>query len=119
MMKRIGILLLALALPCTTACQHLGTQPGPGMIVNYSSLKNGIRIYIKSARLPNGQAFPHAGSVGGRGWPFPNGNPWWNTGATMGAAPDGRQLPEWVEFVWQEPTYPSLQREDFPSAPSR
>ncbi len=24
----------------------------------------------------------------------------------MGAAPDGRELPEWVEFVWSEPVYP-------------
>lgn len=76
------------------------------MIVHYSSLKNGVRIYFESARLPSGQAFPHAGSVGGRGWPFPNGNPWWNTGATMGAAPDDRQLPEWVEFEWIESVYP-------------
>ena len=106
MIRRIGILLLVLVLPCTTACQHLTQQPGPGMIVTYSSLKNGVGIYIKSARLPSGQAFPHAGSVGGRGWPFPNGNPWWNTGKTMGAAPDGRQLPEWVEFEWIESVYP-------------
>ena len=102
MIERIKILLLTLVLLWTTACQHL-EPPGPGMIVTYTSLKKDVRIHIDEARLPSGRAFPHAGSFGPQ--PFPKTSPWWNTGGTMGAAPDGRQLPEWIEFVWSERVY--------------
>jgi hypothetical protein len=69
------------------------------MIVTFVSLKKGVSIAIKNAQQQSGQAFPHAGSFG------PN-KGWRSSGATMGAAPDGRQLPEWVDFEWSEPVYP-------------
>jgi hypothetical protein len=68
------------------------------MIVTYSSLKKGVSIDMKAAHMQSGQAFAHGGSFG------PSRR--WQSGATMGAAPDGRQLPEWVEFEWSEPVYP-------------
>jgi hypothetical protein len=99
MIKSLKILLLAALLPWTTGCLPVNAQPGPGMIVTFTSLKKGVSIDIESARLPSGAAFPDAGSFG------PDKN-WFNSGKTMGAAPDGRQLPEWVEFEWSEPVYP-------------
>ncbi len=29
----------------------------------------------------------------------------------MGAAPDGRELPDWVEFTWREPPYPADEKQ--------
>lgn len=104
MLKIVKALMLSLLLLC--GCAHSGGQGGPGMIVTFASLKKGVSIYIKSARLPSGAAFAHAGSFG------PN-KEWRNGGKTMGAAPDGRELPEWVEFEWQEPAYPELKRSEF------
>ncbi|MEW6707800.1 MAG: hypothetical protein AB1430_23390 [Pseudomonadota bacterium] len=98
MLKTIKALLLTLFLPLC-GCVHAGAPAGPGMIVTFASLKKGVSVAIKSARLPNGAAFAHAGSFG------PN-KEWKGGGATMGAAPDGRELPEWVEFEWIEPVYP-------------
>jgi hypothetical protein len=108
MIKSLKTLLLAALLSLTTGCLPVYVQPGPGMIVTFTSLKKGVSIYIESARLPSGAAFPDAGSFG------PDKN-WFNSGKTMGAAPDGRQLPEWVEIEWQEPQYPEQKPEDFPS----
>jgi hypothetical protein len=33
----------------------------------------------------------------------------------MSASGDYRDLPEWVEFVWQESSYPGLEYKDFPT----
>ncbi len=76
---------------------------GPGMTITYYGTRTDVSIYIKSAHLPNGRDFPTAGSFGYA----KNGL---SGGATMGAAPDGRQLPEWIDFEWQEPPYPGLER---------
>lgn len=73
------------------------------MTVTYTSAIKNTRIYIESARLPNGTAFPDAGSFGGGS--EPNENPL-EGDATMGAAPDGRQLPEYIDFKWRENPYP-------------
>jgi hypothetical protein len=75
---------------------------GPGMIVTYASRIRGKYISIEKASLPDGKPFPHGGAIGR---PLSETAPWWQ-GKTMGAAPDGRQLPDWVEFSWAEPVYP-------------
>jgi hypothetical protein len=56
-------------------------------------------VNIKSARLSDGSAFPNAGGLSGAS--ALNGNPLAG-GATMGGAPDGRDLPEYVDFEWRE-----------------
>ena len=80
------------------------------MIVTFTSLTQGRSISVKSARLPNGKPFSNPGSIGG----IRPAN-WRNSGKTFGASGDNRELPEWVEFEWQEPGYPSLRRSDYPS----
>lgn len=76
---------------------------GPGMTTTYYGTRKDVRIHIKSAQLPSGKDFPTAGSFG-------YANNGLSGGATMGAAPDGRQLPEWIDFEWQEAPYPGLER---------
>jgi hypothetical protein len=84
-------------------CSPRTVNAGPGMIVSFGGTVKGISIAIKDARLPDGKEFPNAGSFGHSNSPI-------SGGATMGAAPDGRQLPEWVDFEWQETPYPWDQR---------
>ncbi|OIQ95704.1 hypothetical protein GALL_222790 [mine drainage metagenome] len=72
---------------------------GPGMIVTYVGTENGISIAIQKISLPSGKLLGSPGSVGYAANPL-------NGGATEGIAPDGRQLPEWVDFEWSEPAYP-------------
>jgi hypothetical protein len=69
------------------------------MSVTYNSTIKDTDVNIKNARLPGGAAFPHGGSIGGKNGP--NENPL-NGGKTMGAAPDGRQLPAYIDFEWRE-----------------
>ena len=94
----ISFPLLAL-LPACAALQSNHAIDGPGMTVTF---RNGTKkkVDVISAYLPNGARFPGPGSLA------PDSNPMAG-GKTMGAAPDGRELPEWVEFVWQEWPYPS------------
>jgi hypothetical protein len=80
-------------------CDSDAPSGGPGMIVTYGSTIVGVRIHIGGARLPNEADFPNAGSFGYAENPL-------DGGATEGAAPDGRSLPEWVEFSWRELPYP-------------
>lgn len=70
------------------------------MSLTYASLKKGVSIDIESAKLPDGRDFSNAGSFG------PD-KSWLTGGKNLSAAPDSRQLPEWVEFEWQEWPYPS------------
>ena len=56
-------------------------------------------INVKSSRLSDGSAFPNPGGLSGAS--IPNYNPL-SGGATMGGAPDGRDLPEYVDFEWRE-----------------
>lgn len=88
---------------CVTAILAAPRAVGPGMTLTFNSAIKDTRIYIENARLPNGGAFPHSGTVGGGGGP--SSNPL-KGGATMSAAPDGRQLPEYVDFEWRENPYP-------------
>lgn len=68
---------------------------GPGMVLHFASLKKGVMISSRGGRLPNGTRFPGSGGLGYT-------KDWLLGGATEGAVPDGRQLPEWVEFEWTE-----------------
>ena len=80
-------------------CSAETANPGPGMNLTFASTVGGVSIDIKSARLPDGKEFPNAGSFGYAKNPLLGSK-------TMGAAPDGRDLPEWIDFEWQEPQYP-------------
>ena len=80
-------------------CSAETANPGPGMNLTFASTIGAVSINIKSARLPDGKEFPNAGSFGYAENPLLGSK-------TMGAAPDGRQLPEWVDFVWSEPPNP-------------
>lgn len=112
--KWIGLWLLfgVAALCAGTACHS--KPPGPGMILSFGSVIEGRSIDIKSSKTANGQPFSNPGTVGGAG-----ASKWgsWRhiPRKTEAASGDGRGLPEWVEFVWQEPSYPGLSYEDFPN----
>jgi hypothetical protein len=87
------------------------------MILEYGSVIQGRSISVKSASLPDGRGFSNPGSVsGGINSRFPT---WQRVPtATMAASGDHRGLPEWVEFTWQEPSYPGLKSADFPDRES-
>ncbi|RZL10298.1 MAG: hypothetical protein EOP40_06880 [Rubrivivax sp.] len=106
-------LLCAIAVLSTgTACHS--KPSGPGMILSFGSVIESKRVYIKSSKMSNGQPFSNPGSVGGVGtskW-----GSWRHIPTKVEAASgDGRGLPDWVEFVWQELDYPGLQPASFPS----
>lgn len=69
------------------------------MIVTYVSNIKGVSISVKSARLGNGKEFPNSGAFGYAEDVLAGGK-------TEGVAPDGRQLPDWVEFEWSQPPAP-------------
>jgi hypothetical protein len=69
------------------------------MIVTYVNTIENVSISVESAHLPDGNIFANAGSFGYAKNPL-------NGGATERAAPDGRQLPEWIDFEWSEPPSP-------------
>lgn len=77
---------------------------GPGMIVTYVSTIKGVSVSVKNARLPNGKEFPNSGTFGYAEDILAGGK-------TEGAAPDGRQLPEWIEFEWSQPPAPEDPRQ--------
>lgn len=68
---------------------------GPGMTVTFNNGIKKTNVLIDRAMSSRGRAFPNPGSLG----PDPNRNILVG-GKTMGAAADGRELPEWVEFEW-------------------
>lgn len=82
--------------------------PGPGMIVALDNAVPGIEIDMLRATMPSGQEF-----LGGKLTVTPHFFSNAPVGAlALGAAPDGRELPEWVEFEWKEWQYP------YPEKPS-
>ena len=103
------ICFLATVVLCT-ACSAPRSQQGPGMIVTFNNGIKGKKVYVIRARTANGVFFPTPGSLG------PAKNPMKDGGATMGAAPDGRELPQWVEFEWTEWPYPAPPPPTEPSA---
>lgn len=90
-----GLLLLA----CLAGLIAASPSTGPGMTVTYTNAIKDMDVNIKSAHLPGGTVFPDAGGLSAASQP--NDNPL-SGGATMGAAPDGRDLPEYVDFEWRE-----------------
>ncbi|MCC7680291.1 hypothetical protein [Janthinobacterium sp. FW305-128] len=88
------------AIALCAACSVTRSQDGPGMIVTFSNGIKGKKVDVLRARTANGVFFPTPGSLG------PAKNPMKDGGATMGAAPDGRELPQWVEFEWKVWPYP-------------
>lgn len=74
---------------------------GPGMIVHFSNGINGKSVSMDDVKTAGGSAFSNPGSIA------PSSNPM-HDGKVMGAAPDGRFLPEWVEFTWIETDYPRI-----------
>ena len=96
-MRRRLLILIAALLPCTTACATPAMN-GPGMIVTFRNVINGKALLFDKAISANGTVFPNPGSLG------PEKNSM-QGGKTEGAAPDGRMLPEWIEFSWVEIEY--------------
>ncbi|MCC7680288.1 hypothetical protein [Janthinobacterium sp. FW305-128] len=97
------------AIALCAACSVTRSQDGTGMIVTFSNGIKGKKVDVLRARTANGVFFPTPGSLG------PDKNPM-TGGATMGAAPDGRELPQWVEFEWQVWPYPYPDRPSDPVA---
>jgi hypothetical protein len=99
----LRIMTLVLMSLITLSCK--GDEGGPGMILSFGSVINGRSVDLLSAKLPNGDGFPAAGSFGGGGtrkW-----GTWKNIPTkVMAASGDHRGLPDWVEFEWREPPYP-------------
>ncbi len=110
MQRRVFFSLCLTAILSTVSGCLLAANDGPGMVVTFVSLIQGRTIEFKKTRLPNGREFSSPGAIGGR-----RPSNWRNSGKTMGVAGDSRELPEWVEFEWQEPSYPSLRMKDYSS----
>jgi hypothetical protein len=100
-----NILIVAIATPLS-GCANLG-DPGPGMTVGFNACINGKVDLIRSTSS-GGAVFPNPGAFGGQ---ICKKNPLYQ-GKFMGASPDGRNLPEWVEFEWQVWPYPYEERPD-------
>jgi hypothetical protein len=94
-----GIVMLA----GLTGILAISPSAGPGMTLSYNSAIKDTEIWIDSARLPNGRAFSVPAVVDGMG--KGNENPLVEM-SVMGAAPDGRDLPEYVDFKWREEFLP-------------
>lgn len=84
------------------ACAAPRPAAGPGMIVTFNNVIKGKKVDVLQGRTSNGVPFVTPGSLGSSTNPNPM-----SGGKIMGAAPDGRELPEWVEFEWTEWPYPS------------
>jgi len=108
MLKHLLFLIAAMVGASQLAGCATSSAGGPGMILTYIGLIEGRSISIESAKLPSGVDFAHAGSFGGS-----RPRAWRSAGKTMGGSGDRRGLPEWVEYVWQEPEYPGLKSADF------
>lgn len=80
------------------------TVQANGIVINFSNSVPNKEIEIKGV-FSDGNVIPNPGTL------LPSPGRIVNSGATMGAAPDGRGLPEWVEFRWKEWFYPG---EEYP-----
>lgn len=88
-------------------CAAPRAADGPGMIVTFNNVITGKEVDVRRAKTANGMPFVTPGSLGPDKIPHAL-----LGGATTGAAPDGRELPDWVEFEWREWPYP------YPAKPS-
>lgn len=97
-------MLAMIALFCgVTGLFAAASTKGPGMTVTYNSTIIEMDVNIESARSADGAPFPHAGGLAG---PTKLATNPLNSGKTMGAAPDGRQLPDYIDFEWRESPKP-------------
>ncbi len=108
-MNRRNFVSLAVLMACLAACAT-PTIKGPGMTVTFNNLIKGKLILFDSLLTSSGAQFPNPGGLSPSSRPIMNGKIMAGSGATMGAAPDGRELPEWVDFEWREPEY---RRDDY------
>lgn len=84
------------------ACSVVATDQGPGMITNFGSMMEGRSARIQAITLPNGKRAMSGFTVrGGKvsGWRRA-------IRTTTGMSGDTRSLPDWLDFAWQEPSYP-------------
>ena len=70
------------------------------MIITYSNWMTGKKVDFREVTT-DGPFVPSPGPLA------PSKRPR-QSGAVMGAAPDSRGLPEWIEFRWQEWPYPGV-----------
>jgi hypothetical protein len=98
--------LLIVAVFAVSACatNRSASAQGTGMTIAYSNTIPGKKIDVKNI-VTDGPAIPNPGPLG------PSQDPQQGR-SVMGAAPDGRSLPEWAEFQWKEWPYPG---EKYPS----
>jgi len=91
------------------ACGSMQTVDGPGMIMNYGSMMDGRSASIRAITFPSGKRTIHGLTVTG------SRKPNWRqaVGRTEGMSGDTRGVPEWLDFEWQETSYPGLQPKDF------
>lgn len=92
---------LVSAVLCTACATPLAVS-GPGMTVMFNNVIKGKKVDVLHANTSNGIPFVTPGSLGSDKSPNPMVG-----GKVVGAAPDGRELPEWVEFEWTEWPYPA------------
>ena len=107
-MRTMARFLAALLLVSLYGCAVASTK-GPGMTLTYGNGKLGTLILVDQARTSDGGEFPTPGGLGPDKHPL-------RGGKTMGAAPDNRPVPQWVEFTWKEFPYPS-NADDLPLGP--
>lgn len=88
-----------------TACAGTAVT-GPGMTVHFGNAKQGKLIIMRDARTSSGATFANPGGLSPSAEPLMRGK-------VMSAAPDGRSLPEWVEFSWIETEYPETVNETY------
>lgn len=96
MNRRVFAILVSIG-ACVTACATPASV-GPGMTVTFRNVIKGKEILVRNAVSSSGNRFSNPGGLGPETDPL-------RGGATENAAPDGRALPEWVEFEWIEPVY--------------
>ena len=97
-MNRRAFAMIVSLLACLAACAT-SASTGPGMTVTFRNVIKGKSVDVIRAVSSSGNRFSNPGSLSPEISPL-------RGGATESAAPDGRTLPEWVEFEWREPGYP-------------
>ena len=108
----LAILLINLA-GCATAT---GQSSGPGMTVTFINVIKGKKVSVIEGASAGGIRLASPGSLSPNSRPLTNGKIMIEGGKTFGAAPDGRGLPEWVEFKWQELPHPGQKMPTEPEA---
>ena len=98
-MRKLSKLLFRAALLLLLNGCAMRPPQGPGMTVHFGNGIPGKALIIRDAQTSTGQRFANPGSLA------PSRDPY-HGGKVMGAAPDGRSLPDWVAFTWFRTDYP-------------